>query len=302
MKKQIKPDFFIVGAPKCGTTSLYHYLRQHPQVYLPRIKELNYFCTDLHFRFPLLNENQFLSYYADYGNEKAAGEVSVWNLYSKVAAQQIMTFNPDSRIIILLRNPADMLYALHSNHVFNDNELIQNFEEALAAADSRKKGLLISPVIKCPVEALYYYDVAAYGSQVKRYMDLFGTERVKIFLFDDFVRDTPAVYRQLLDFIGVDQNIPGTFKAYNVNKTTRHDFLKRMMLQTPPWLKSAGKLLFPHQSRRRDALMYWLWKVNTRSMIRPPLDPLVRSGIMEVMKPEMVLLKEVAGIDVSRWY
>jgi hypothetical protein len=86
MKHEIKPGFFVVGAPKSGTTSLYSYLKQHPEIFLPRIKELNFFCTDLHFSFPLLTEDQFMNYYDGGENENAIGEVSVWNLFSRTAA------------------------------------------------------------------------------------------------------------------------------------------------------------------------------------------------------------------------
>src|SRR4030095_12488986 len=140
MSAVVKPNFFVVGAPKSGTTSLYFYLKQHPQVFLPRIKELNFFCTDLHFNFPLLTEKQFLSYYSVQQNHKAIGEVSVWNLYSKVAANRIHDFNPDSKIIIMLRQQVEMMYALHSNHVFNDNETIRDFEEELKQQEERKRG------------------------------------------------------------------------------------------------------------------------------------------------------------------
>src|SRR4026207_705955 len=127
----MKPNFFIVGAPKSGTTSLYFYLKSHPQVFLPRRKELLFFCDDLHFTYPILNEQQFLDYYREVKDKQAAGEVSVWNLYSKKAAQNIFHFNPDSGIIAILRHPVDMLYALHSNYVFNNNETITDFENAL---------------------------------------------------------------------------------------------------------------------------------------------------------------------------
>src|SRR6185503_8706746 len=126
-----RPNFFVVGAPKSGTTSLYFYLKSHPQIFVPRRKELLFFCDDLHFTYPILNEHQFLDYYRDAGGKNAVGEVSVWNLYSRHAPQNIFRFNPDSRIIIILRHPVDMLYALHSNHVFNNNEIITDFEDAL---------------------------------------------------------------------------------------------------------------------------------------------------------------------------
>lgn len=301
MKATVKPGFFIVGAPKSGTTSVYHYLKQHPEVYLPRIKELNFFCTDLHFRFPLLDEQQFLAYYKDCKNEKAIGEVSVWNLCSKAAAQNIYQFNPDAKIIILLRNPADMMYALHSNHVFNDNEIIPGFEEALNAQEERKQGLRISASIKCPVEGLYYFDVGAYAEQVRRYVQLFGQQQVRVILFDDLAADTRNVYASLLKFIEVEEVMPDSFKQYNANKTTRSDLVKQLTVHTPAMLKSIGKRLFPHQSVRRDRLMYWLWKINTRESKRPALDQELRKRITARMKDDITSLEQLIGRDLSQW-
>lgn len=301
MNAGVKPGFFIVGAPKSGTTSLYEYLKQHPQVYLPRIKELNFFCTDLHFRYPLLDEQQFLAYYRDYKNEQAIGEVSVWNLFSSDAAQHIFRFNPDAKIIILLRNPADMMYALHSNHVFNDNEIIADFEEALHAIPDRKQGLRISASIKCPVEGLYYYDVAAYATQVQRYLEIFGKEKVKVILFDDLVADTKRTYAGLLQFIEVEEIMPATFTQFNRNKTTRSNLLKQLTVHTPHILKRAGRWLFPHQSVRRDRLMYWLWKINSKELKRPSMNPALRKLISSKMKEEITALEELLGRDLSHW-
>jgi hypothetical protein len=301
MNKTVRPGFFVVGAPKCGTTSLYAYLKQHPQIYLPRIKELNFFCTDLHFRYPLLNEEQFLSYYSDYENERAVGEVSVWNLFSSSAPANIHQFNPSAKIIIMLRKPADMLYALHSNHVFNDNEQIHDFKAALLAQADRKKGLQIAPLIKCPVEGLYYYDVAAYGKQVQRYLELFGTEKVKVILFDDFIHDTKATYQEVLTFLEVDEFLPETFVIHNANKSARSSFVKRMTIQTPHWIKATGKWFFPHQTKRRDLLMYWLWKLNSKPVNRPPLSKAIHDEVTEVMKVEMFLLQQLIGRDLTHW-
>ncbi|MGB3074980.1 MAG: sulfotransferase [Chitinophagales bacterium] len=301
MNSIIKPGFFVVGAPKSGTTSLYEYLKQHPQVYLPRIKELNFFCTDLHFRFPLLDEQKFLAYYKDYKNEIAIGEVSVWNLYSTIAAHQIQVFNPEAKIIILLRNPVDMMYALHSNHVFNDNENITDFEEALNAQAERKKGLRISPAIKCPVEGLYYFDVASYALQVKKYLELFGAENVKVILFDDFTADTEIIYLDILRFIGVDEMLPVAFKVYNASKTIRSGFIRQLTVHTPSIIKKAGKWIFPHQSARRDWLMYWLWKVNTKERKRSALNPELRKKISLMMKAEIDTLEKILGRNLDQW-
>src|SRR5580698_1501830 len=104
----LKPNFFIVGAPKSGTTSLYDYLKEHPQVFLPK-KELYYFCYDLTFRTPPISENIYLKYYTDANNQKAVGDASVYYLLSPGAAKKIKDFNPEAKIIVMLRNPIQMV-------------------------------------------------------------------------------------------------------------------------------------------------------------------------------------------------
>src|SRR5438093_1590857 len=105
------PTFFIVGAPRCGTTALYTYLRQHPDLFLPENKEPHFFGSDLYHPGFVRNLDEYLSLFLEAGNKKRAGEASVWYLYSRNAAAEIMAFCPSARIIAMLRNPVDMMYS-----------------------------------------------------------------------------------------------------------------------------------------------------------------------------------------------
>ncbi len=296
-----KPNFFVVGAPKSGTTSLYFYLKSHPRIFLPRRKELLFFCDDLHFTFPLLNERQFLEYYSGVTNQTAIGEVSVWNLYSANAARNISQFNPDSRIIIMLRNPVDMLHALHSNHVFNSNETIADFEQALNAEVDRKAGRQISPVIRCPVEGLFYSEVASYAQQVQRYYRFFGKEKVLVILFDDFINSTKEAYNDILRFLEIEDRYTTEFKIYNANKTIKSRFLKHVTINPPQWLKATGKVLFPHQSKKRDQLMQLLWKINTKQADKPVIKEDLRLKLSNRFRTEIHDLSKVIDRDLSQW-
>jgi hypothetical protein len=194
-----------------------------------------------------------------------------------------------------------MMYALHSNHVFNNNEIITDFEEALQAQEERKKGSRISPTIKCPVEGLYYFDVASYSSQVQRYYSLFGRDKVKVILFDDFSTNTEMVFREVLRFLGVNENVRTEFKVLNASKTTRTSWLKRFTIDPPQWIKTTGQFLFPHQTRRRDFLMYWLWRINTKKIKRKELDADLRKRLIEQFRPEIESLQTVLDRDLSQW-
>jgi len=128
-----KPDFFIVGAPKCGTTSMYHYLRQHDQIFMPDEKEPHYFGEDLKKRPDKFidNEDEYLNLFKDAKPDQKLGEASTFYLYSKSASREIKEYNPDAKIIIMLRNPIDFLNSLHSQLLFSGNEDEPDFEIAM---------------------------------------------------------------------------------------------------------------------------------------------------------------------------
>ncbi len=296
-----KPNFFVVGAPKSGTTSVYIYLSQHPQVFVPRKKELNYFCTDLHFNYPLLSEQQFMSYYEGVKDESAIGEISVWNLFSKDAAQKIFDFNPESKIIIMLRNPVEMMYVLHSNHLYSGNETITDFKDALEAEEARMKGAQIPKNIRCPKEGLQYRDVAKYAEQVERFFKTFGRENVKVILFDDFIGETEKSFKEILTYLKVDENFLPDLKPYNVSKTTRSNFLKQLTTNPPSLIKRIGKIFFPHQTKRRDWLMIKLWKLNSKKLERRKMDERLREKLILEFTPEINELQKVIEKDLSHW-
>src|SRR5258707_13684160 len=116
-----KPNFFLIGAPKCGTTALWSYLRTHPRIFLSPMKESHYFSDDLSAKYrTCFDENTYLErYFSDAGSQHTiVGEASVWYLYSKTAIENIKAFNADAKSAIMLRKPADMLYALHSQLLY----------------------------------------------------------------------------------------------------------------------------------------------------------------------------------------
>src|ERR1043166_4244119 len=129
-----RPDFFIVGAPKSGTTAMHTYLAQHPEVFLAR-KEVHFFGSDLDLQNDIRDLSTYLELFAAATNELRVGESSVWYLYSRDAAKEIKQFSAASRIIIQLRNPVDMIYSLHSQLLYSGAEDIADFESALRAEE-----------------------------------------------------------------------------------------------------------------------------------------------------------------------
>src|SRR5262249_26128809 len=224
-----KPDFFIVGAPKCGTTALNDYLQAHPEIFIPAKKEIHFFGADLPFlKGKRVTEQEYMTYFAPAGNEKRVGESSVWYLYSQQAAAEIKAFSPAARIIIMLRNPVDMMYSLHSQRVYNDNENLVKFEEALAAEADRRQGKRLYQSALNTM-GFFYRAAATYTPQVQRYFAVFGREQVHVIIFDDFKDATAEVYRQTCEFLEVDPQFQPEFRIVNANKGVHSTALRSFL-------------------------------------------------------------------------
>ncbi len=196
-----KPNLFIVGAPRCGTTTLWSHLKEHPEIFMSREKELYFFDSDLWARpewAPTLE--QYLDNFASAGDrQKVIGEATPSYLRSKRAPSEIKSFSPDARIIIMLRNPLDVMYSLHAQALRYGTEPIRSFELALEA-DKKREGR----------ELVGYWNFTDFPDQVKRYFNLFGRERVRIIIFDDLQKDLSAVCQGTLHFLDVSPSQTST--------------------------------------------------------------------------------------------
>jgi len=239
-----KPDFFIVGAPKCGTTALYEYLRPHPEIFMPEVKEIHFFGSDLEFKNKTIDMKMYLSLFSSAQNEKRIGEASAWYLYSNKAAEEINRFSPNSKIIIMLRNPVDLLYSNYYQFLYNENEDIKSFEGALIAEPWRKQGRLI-PKRAHFVQGLFYFETIRFTEQIRRYIDNFGRQRLHIIIYDDLKKNIVRVYKDALAFLEVDLNFQPNFKVINPNKKSRSKILRRILVNRSFFFRVIGKILVP---------------------------------------------------------
>jgi hypothetical protein len=294
-----RPDFFIVGAPKCGTTAMYSYLKQHPEVFMSEIKEPSFFGTDLHKNYPWFRtEVEYLACFAEAANEKRAGEASTCYFYSKRAAQEIREFNPCASIIIMLRNPVDMIRSFHSQQLYQGDEDIADFEAALEAEEKRKRGLCL-PATAGTLEGLFYRELAKVAEHVQRYVDIFGCENVHIILFDDLKRDTAMVYRETLSFLGVTADFQSELPIVNPNKQARSQTAQKFLVHPPSIVRRFGCATMPRRLRQR--LFVGLWRLNTRYGPRSAMTPELRRRLQGEFAPEVERLGKLLDRDLSYW-
>jgi hypothetical protein len=293
-----KPDFFIVGAFKAGTTALYEYLRVHPQLFMSVPKEPMYFGADLTPRYRRMTEGEYLALFRDARADQHAGEASPWYLYSSSAAAEIRAFDAGAKAIIMLRNPVDVMYSQHSQLVFNQREDLADFGAALEAEPDRLAGRRIPPDAIRP-EALFYRKSVRFPEQVRRYLDVFGRAGVHFIVFDDLVADAPRVYRSTLEFLGVDPTHPLDASVYNPNKTARSTRMQRAIFAPPPALRGLyGRL---RQIRLLHALRDRLVSANSKPAEREQMDPELRALLTAEFAPQVAELGELIGRDLSSW-
>ncbi len=295
-----RPDFYIVGAPKSGTTAMYAYLREHPGLFLPERKELRYFGGDLEIRDRVpLTQEEYLAYFAEADAEQVIGTAYVWYLYSSSAAREISEFTPDARIIVMLRNPIEMLHALHGEHLSNGNEAIDDFTAALDAEPDRRAGRRIPPRAHLP-QGLWYATVPRYTEQLQRYVDAFGRERLHVIVFDDFVADPGAAYQGVLRFLDVRGDArPAAFEVVNASKRTRSERLRHFLARPPDPLRRVIRRSVPQRVRR--ALYERAKRLNVTTAPRIPMPAATRERLRLEFIDEVERLSAFLDRDLTLW-
>jgi hypothetical protein len=300
-----KPDFFIVGAPRSGTTAMFHYLSSHPEINMSDRKEMHFFGSDLHFG-PQLYRRELKAYLAEYeGRDDArrAGDASVWYLMSKKAAGEIKAFNPDASIIIMLRDPTELLQSMYYMFRYDGNEHLPSFEEALAAESERREGKLLTRQTYF-AQGLAYREIAKFTEQVERYFDLFGRERVHVIIYDDFAADTAGTYCEALEFLGVDSlHVDTEFRVINGNRYVKSSALQTLL--NDGLVRRAAVAIRPMVPRRlfvalRTMREKWM-RSNLQFEKRPPLSREVRAQLQREFAPEIERLSGLLGRDLTHW-
>ena len=294
-----RPDFFIVGAPKCGTTAMADYLAQHPDVGMAERKETHYLVGDLAPRLayterPRPSLDEYMARLARVQDMQRVGEASVWYLYSPTAAREIERFSPGAEIIAMLRNPIDMLPSLHSEFVQREIEPVGDFETALSLDEER---LRHGTPRGFPPHS--YRDAVRYAEQVSRYLDVFGPDRVHVVIYEDFREDTVAAFRATCEFLGVDTGFAPEIEVVNPNRRTRSRPLQRLIRRPPERLRAFLHLLTTQRVRNRAGVL--LTRLNRKVVPRDPLPGRVAEALRPEVEREVTALGELLDLDLSGW-
>ncbi|MEQ8834210.1 MAG: sulfotransferase [Miltoncostaeaceae bacterium] len=298
-----RPNFFILGAPKCGTTALSEYLRRHPQVFMSSPKEPHYFCDDFDYYYApgRRSLDHYLHLYDGAGPEHlAVGEASVWYLYSQTAAANIAAFDPGARAIVMLRNPVEMVPSLHSQLLYTVDEDERDPARAWALQEARARGDRLPAGVRVPA-FLQYGPAASYAAQIERVMAVFPPERLLVILFDDFRADTAGTYRRTLEFLGVPDDGRTDFPRINPNTVHRAPAVARLT-QRPPRIALAAARALKRLTRRERLGV--LQRVRTRNRVeaeRTAVDPEFRASLARYFHDDVLRLSALLGRDLTDW-
>ena len=294
-----KPDFFIVGGMRCGTTALDHYLGQHPEIFMASPKDPHQFDSDLRWPARTITWSDYTARFSGATNEQCVGDPNSTYLYSTQAAQQIRDFHPGAKIVIMLRNPVELLYSWHGWMRFHDVEPIEDFGLALDAEERRKQGVDL-PETGFPASVFFYRDLARLSVQVERYLQCFGAEQVHIVLYDDFRHCLPAAYRGTLEFLDVNPEFMPEFEVVNQNRVPRSQVVNRVLNSPPEALRRLVKAVLPNPNLR-DGVIRRLRQLNKHYRPRAEVAEDVRERLAAELAPEIRRLGELIGRDLSRW-
>ena len=292
-------DFFIIGAPKCGTTAVYNYLCEHPGVFMPQMKEPQYYASDLNVR-EVRNWEAYKRLFSNAPASTLVGEASTHYLYSEVAVAAIMRDFPDSKLIVMLRNPVDASISMHAHALTYWLEDIGDFEKAWRAQKARKDGYLLGPCAFEP-KLLQYGDLFDYPPQLLRLFANAGRHNCLIIIYEEFFADPWKSYAEVQKFLGLAEHFPKSFARVNshreVNSRILHKFLQPNLLLGSSVEMPLRNIAHRFSIHPRRLLATW----NTRSKQRNHIDAKVRSELLEHFVGAVIETEALLGKKLDVW-
>lgn len=301
---EFPPGFFVVGAPRCGTTAVSKALGRNPNISFSKPKEPHFFLEP---RPGLGTEQLRRQYLTRYHREltaghQAIGDGSVSYLYSPDAIQRVLQFDPRARFIVLVRDPVEMMRSYHSRMLFQLDEDEADFSRAWALQESRAGGHNIPKRCREPMLLQYGY-LGKLGMHLERLFEVAGRARCHVVVHDDFVQDPRAVYLQLLEFIGVDDDGQEDFRRTRETSGFRFHWLQQFVMNPPPWAFRLIAISNLKTLKRLKGLRKRIKEFNTRDARQTQiLTQGMRATLREYFAEDVEKLSALLSRDLSQWH
>jgi hypothetical protein len=304
-REKILPSkaFFLVGAPRCGTTSLAVALAQHPQVCFSEPKEPHFF-TRVSEDFDLARmQMEYIGTFfrADQLSRDWLGEGSPSYLYAPQAIRIIDRMFPGARFLVMVRNPLEMVPSWHARLLFTLDEDVADFEAAWRLQSLRAKGQSIPSRCRDP-RLLQYAEIGRVGARLADLIDLVGRNRVKTIVLDDLAVAPLAVYREVLDFLELEHDDRVEVVRMNGTKSFRSHVIQRLLMRPP---KVAQRLVprtvGPSQPGIAGRLLKRLRKANIVRTHWRPISASMRQELVDCIRDDVDLLGRLLNRDLKYW-
>jgi hypothetical protein len=285
---EIWPNFFLVGAAKAGTTSLYEYLSRCPEIFFPRIKEPHFFtgvrpANERKFYIDAVTKREkYLRLFRKAGKYAVVGDASPSYLWHPEAPKRIHDVAPDARIAIILRDPVERAY---SHYLMDYREGVQSlpfYEALLEDMNLPEKGWGVSWL---------YFELGLYARQIERYLAVFKPEQIKILLFDEFARDVRGTLKEILRFLRLDPSAADRIdvsRRYNSYSAPRSPIARR--LAGSKVSRFLGQTIVP-----REVGEFIFYRFLVREAVKPPMDPRARDLLSSLYENEVIATERLLG-------
>lgn len=287
-----KPNFFILGAPKCGTTSLAVWLSEHPNIFMSPEKEPHFFNTDD--RRGVTTLDQYENLFRNTRKEHIAiGEASVWYLSSSEAVSNILKYNPDARFIVMVRNPIEMAPALHGQMLLAGLESVRDFSKAWYLQEERRQGRRL-PAFSWTRRRFLYGDICSVGAQLEKLLSVVSANRVLVIILDDLGVDPHREYLRVLKFLDCPDDERLEFPVYNTAVNLRWVALTRFFGCLSEIKCRLGML-------SHTGLAAPLNRINQFCEPRPKLSAAMEAALKKYFRGDVERLSRLLDRDLRSW-
>ncbi len=289
-----KPNFFILGAPKCGTTSLASWLRQHPSIFMSNPKEPRFFSSD----YMLPGRPRTIEEYEKLFDQvtsvhRAVGEATTTYLRSKTAVPYILDYAPQARFIVCLRNPIGMAPSVHAQLLKQGVETVSSFARAWELQLSRMQGKNI-PITCHDKKVLIYGENCKLGKQIQRLFETVPREQVLVIFLGDMKADAEKEYRRVLNFLEVEDDGRKHFPVENARAVPRFAMLAQVII-----IANLIKIRLGWQ--KNTGLGSIVYRLNNRLPKKKGISKEMRATLRDYFKKDIARLSQIMDRDLSHW-
>lgn len=287
-----KPNLFLIGVPRSGTTSISHYLSRHPEVFFVYEKEPMFFASDIPDRPRIKTLGEYENLFKDAKNQKWVGEKSSFYLYSENALKKLKEYSPKCKLIIALRNPIEVITSWHNNFsksIWNNAEDTSDLKLALEKEKIRRKNS------KEKFKPYFYTEMVNYYKYLKKYLKRYGKENIKIIFLEDIKNNPQKVCNEICEFLEIEK-LPIELEVKNKGSVDTGKKSVRIIsfINSKTGIITKLRSIIPSRFRMR-------FKESLRKDTKKPMEKELEEKIKKKLRPNIEKLEKLLKKDLSSW-